>query len=136
MEDLFKRIWENLIHRTEGPMHFRFVLQPAVSLFFAIRAAMRDTKNNTVPYFWRFMISKGQRAEIAKEAWKDVGKVFIFGMVLDIIYQIIVVNIEKTKERFYPLESIIVAFALAILPYIIFRGAVNRVLRKIKAKEN
>ncbi|WP_448701977.1 hypothetical protein ACFGVR_06840 [Mucilaginibacter sp. AW1-3] len=129
MSDIFTRIVDNLIERTEGPMHFRFLIQPAVSLFFAIKAGLNDAKNNTVPYLWRFMFSKHQRIHVAKEGWKDVGKVFIMGTILDIIYQLIVIYGQKTQMKFYPLESFIVAFVLAIFPYGIFRGPVNRIFR-------
>jgi hypothetical protein len=128
MTDLFTRIWDNLVARTEGPMHFRFLIQPAMSLFFAIRAGLRDAKNDRAPYLWRFKTSKGQRKEIAREAWKDVGKIFIIGIILDIIYQLIVIYGLKDQEKFYPLESILVAFGLAIVPYIIFRGPANRII--------
>jgi len=135
MSDIFLRLWQNLLERTEGPMHFRFLIQPCVSLIFAILAGIRDAKAGTVPYLWRFTYSKNQRNSIAKETWKDVGKVFIMGTVLDIIYQLLVIYRHKTEERFYPLESLVVAFILAIIPYIIFRGPVNRIVRIFIKKE-
>jgi len=127
--DIFGRVWENLVERTEGPMNLRFFLQPVMSLIFATRAAIRDSKNGTVPYLWRFAFSKDQRKSIAKEGWKDVGKIFIIGTILDIIYQLVVIFGVKTESHFYPLESLIVAFLLAIIPYLFFRGPLNRVLR-------
>jgi hypothetical protein len=135
VEDLFARIWNNLLERTEGPMHFRFLIQPTMSLLFAIKAAIKDAKSGTVPYLWRLVYSEGKRKAVAKEAWKDVGKVFIIGTILDIIYQLIVIYGTKTEERFYPLESVIVAFLLAIVPYIIFRGPVNRIVTLIMGKK-
>jgi hypothetical protein len=136
MEDLLMRVWHNLLERTEGPMHFRFIMQPLMSLLFAVRAAIRDAKAGTVPYLWRLVYSKGQRKTVAKEGWKHVGKIFIIGFILDIVYQLVVIYGSKTEAMFYPLESIIVAFALAIVPYIIFRGPVNRIVRLfIKSKQ-
>lgn len=126
---MLSRLWDNLLARTEGPLHFRFFLQPVMSLFFAIRAGIRDAKNNQVPYLWRFTVSKDQRRSSKKEGWKDVGKVFIVGIIIDIIYQLIVIYKFETQTRFYPLESIVVAFVLAIVPYVLFRGPVNRFLR-------
>jgi len=59
-----------------------------------------------------------------KDGWQDVGKVFILAVVLDVIYQWIV-------QRFvYPGEVIIVAFVLAIVPYLLLRGLVNRIARR------
>ena len=129
MIDIFTRVWDNLVARTEGPMNLRFFIQPTMSLIFAIRAGLRDAKNDRVPYLSRLKASKGQRREIAGEAWKDVGKIFIIGVILDIIYQLILIYGLKKKDMFYPLESILVAFGLAIIPYIIFRGPANRIAR-------
>jgi hypothetical protein len=128
MSDLLNRVWQNLLERTEGPMNLRFLLQPVMSLIFATRAAIKDSKNGTVPYLWRFMYSKDQRKSIAKEGWKDVGKIFIIGTILDIIYQLVVIFGLKSQHAFYPLESFIVAFLLAIVPYLLFRGPLNRVI--------
>ena len=38
------RGWENLVGRLGGPMSFRFLMQPAVAIFFAIRAGVRDAR--------------------------------------------------------------------------------------------
>src|ERR1700741_4374516 len=103
MIDLLTRIWDNLVARTEGAMHFRFLLQPLMSLIFAIRAGIRDAKTGTVPYLWRFMAEGNERKQIAAEAWKDVGKIFILAVVLDIVYQLVVIFGEQQKEGFYPL---------------------------------
>src|SRR5215831_1755047 len=101
MIDIFTRVWDNLVARTEGPMNLRFFIQPTMSLIFAIRAGIRDAKNDRVPFLWRFKASKGQRREIAGEAWKDVGKIFVIGGILDIIYQLIVIYGLKDKDNFY-----------------------------------
>ncbi len=59
-----------------------------------------------------------------REAWKHVGKVFIVAIIVDVIYQFIV-------ERWvYPFEAVMVGAVLAVLPYFIFRGLVNRILRR------
>jgi len=136
MEDLFTRIWENLIARTEGPMNLRFLLQLTMSLIFAIRAGLKDARNGTIPYLWRFFFSGDSRKNIAKEGWKDFGKIFIVCMVLDIVYQLIVVYKVKSEVRFYPLESVLVAMTLAILPYLLLRGPVSRLLTLIKGRKS
>ena len=52
---------------------------------------------------------------------EDIGRVFIIAVVIDFIYQTIVFR------WFYPSQALIVAAALAILPYLIFRGLLNRI---------
>lgn len=136
MQNLFERVWENLLARTEGPLNLRFVIQPILSLIFAVRAGRRDAKNDQAPYLWKFIFSAGRRTGIAAEAWKDVGKLFITGTIMDIIYQLISIYGTETEDRFYPLESLIVAFILAIIPYILVRGPINRLIRLFIKKDN
>lgn len=59
-----------------------------------------------------------------KHGWKDVSKVFLLAVVLDVAYQIIVLRFV------YPGEVILVAFTLAILPYLLLRGLVTRIARR------
>jgi hypothetical protein len=61
-----------------------------------------------------------------REAFKAVSRVFAFAIIMDLIYQLAVLR------QFYPLEALIVAFALAFLPYILLRGPVNRIARFLK----
>lgn len=129
MIEILHRIWENLISRTEGPLNLRFLIQPTVSVIFAILAAARDSKAGTIPYLERFIISKrNEKRSIAREVWTDVGKIFIVGTILDIVYQLVVIFSKKTQQQFYPLESLLVAFLLAVLPYLLLRGPVNRLI--------
>ena len=124
MDDIWTRVGSQLIARVSGPMKFRMVLQPVMASFFAIRSGLADAKAGKPPYFWGLLTHPGERAEMVKDGWKSVGKVFILAIVLDIIYQLIVLH------TVYPGEMIIVAFILAILPYLILRGIVTRLARK------
>jgi len=123
MDDFWVRIGSQLVARVSGPMKFRLVLQPAMAAFFAIRSGLADARAGKPPYFWALLSDPGQRAGMIKEGWKSIGRVFILAVVLDVIYQIIVLRFV------YPGEAIIVAFILAIVPYLIVRGLVTRVAR-------
>ena len=69
------------------------------------------------------MTDSGHRIERIKDGWTSVGKIFVLAMVLDVAYQTIV-------SRFvYVGEVIIVAFLLAIVPYVLLRGFVTRLAR-------
>jgi hypothetical protein len=59
-----------------------------------------------------------------QDGWKSVGKVFVIAVILDVAYQLI-------SNRFvYAGEAVFVALLLAIVPYLILRGLVNRAARK------
>jgi len=126
MDPMWARVSSQLIARVSGPMKFRLVLQPAMAAFFAIRAGLADARAGKSPYFWGLVSEPGHRAALIKEGWKSVGRVFILALVLDIVYQIIVLRFV------YLGEAIIVAFILAIVPYLILRGLVTRVARMKK----
>ena len=127
MDDTWTRIGSQLLARVSGPMKFRLVLQPCMAAFFAIRAGLADAKAGKPPYFWALLTDHGQRVDMIKDGWKSVGRVFILALVLDVVYQIIVLRFV------YPGEAIIVAFILAITPYLILRGLVTRLARAKKA---
>ena len=73
---------------------------------------------------------------VAKDGWKDFGKIFVVGIVFDIIYQLIMIFKVKATAYFYPLESITVATCLAVVPYILFRGPTNRLVSWLKKNKN
>lgn len=124
MEDIWMRIVENMTDRVSGPLKFRFILQPAMAVFFAIVSGLKDARTGKPPYFWSLVTEPAHRADMLKDGWKSVGKVFVIALVLDVAYQIYVLHFV------YPGEAIIVALALAILPYLILRGLVTRIARK------
>lgn len=124
MEDIWMRIIENLGDRVSGPMKFRLVLQPVMASIFAIMAGLQDARTGKPPYFWSLLTHPDSRAEMIRDGWKSVGKVFVLALILDVVYQIVVLRFV------YPGEAMIVAFILAILPYLILRGLVTRIAKK------
>jgi hypothetical protein len=118
----FARVIENLIGRLDGPLHFRFIFQPLMAMYFAIRDGRRDALEGRRPL--RFLTQPGQRREVLLSSWKSVGKVFIFSLILDAIYQF------QVFRWFHPLEALLVAVILAVLPYSLVRGPVNFFTRR------
>ena len=123
MDEIWARIVENLVDRVSGPMKFRMLLQPIMAISFAVIAGLADARLGKPPYFWSLLTDPAHRADMLRDGWKSVGKVFMLAMVLDVVYQIIV-------SRFvYPGEVVIVALLLAIVPYLLVRGLVTRIAR-------
>jgi hypothetical protein len=119
----WERIVANLFARLDGPLHFRFIVQPLMATIFACIDGVKDAKAGKPAYFWSLIFHPGHRKDIVKDGWKSVGKIFILAVILDIIYQL------KVHSTIYPGETLIVAFTLAIMPYLVLRGPVNRLLR-------
>jgi hypothetical protein len=128
------RDWErfigDLFARLDGPLHFRFFLQPLMAITFAVIDGIKDAKAGKPAYFWALLSTPGYRKELMREGWKSIGRVFILAIVLDVIYQV------KVHGTVYPGELFLVAFVLAIVPYIVVRGPVNRILRRIKTNKH
>ncbi len=126
MDELLARIGQNLIDRVSGPFQFRLWLQPAVALFFGIRDGLRDAREGKPPYFWAIFTHPGQRLALLYMGWQSVARVFIVAIVIDVIYQLIVLRF------LYPGEALLVGLLLALLPYLLIRGPVNRIFRPIR----
>jgi len=118
------RGWENFTARPEGPLNFRFIIQPTLASIIAIRAGLKDAKAGKPAYLWTALTSSVDRAALLHGGWKDMRVPFLVAAVLDAIYQIII------HRWIYPLELLFTATLLALVPYVILRGPVNRVSRR------
>jgi hypothetical protein len=124
--ETLQRIIENLFARLDGPLHFRIFVQPLMATIFAVIDGVKDAKAGRPAYFWAMSSTPENRKAMMKDGWKAVGKIFILAIILDVIYQV------KVHSTIYPGEIVIVAFVLAIVPYVVLRGPVNRVVRLSK----
>ncbi len=121
--EIFKRIWHELIERTDAPMRFRFILQPLMATIAAILDGLKDARTGRSPYFWTMLRNPRERIERLNEGLNATARIILLGLVMDAIYQIIVL------KRFYPAEAVIVALLFAFVPYVIIRGPVLRIER-------
>src|SRR4051812_22929071 len=103
-QEFFARVWEMLIGRADGPFNFRLLVQPTVAAIMAVRAGLRDARVKRPPFvFWAIFINADARHDLPRQGWKDVGKVFLVAIVLDVIYDVIV------YRWVYPGQALIVA---------------------------
>jgi hypothetical protein len=123
MDDV-ARFWADLAGRLTGPLTFRLLLQPTMATLYAIRDGMKDAYEGRPAYFWAIFTQPGSAWPLLREGKKAVGKVITVGILMDVIYQVVVL------KWVYPLQLIVVVFVLAFLPYLLLRGPVNRVTRR------
>jgi hypothetical protein len=128
MRDMLLRALLNVTDRVGGPMTFRIILQPLMASLLAFRAGWKDAQTGRPPYFWTILTDPNQRADLLREGWKSVARVFVLAIVMDVIYQLIVL------QWVYPLELILVAILLAVVPYLLIRGPVNRIVSRLRSK--
>jgi hypothetical protein len=123
MDETLARIWEMLIGRDHGPLSFRLAIQPLVACFLAIRAGLQDARAGRPVYGWTFLTDSIHRAELFRAGLKDVGRLFIAAVIIDVIYEVIVFR------WIYPGQALIIAATVAIPPYFLTRGLTNRIAR-------
>src|SRR6186997_2793771 len=113
--EFLARAWEQLAGRIEGPFACRFVFQPLFAAILAIRAGVADAQDQRAPYLWSVLANPLERRQLLREGFKDVTRVFVFAIVLDVIYQLVMFH------WVYPIQSLLVAVVLAIVPYVLIR---------------
>ena len=120
MGDFLSQTVDQLLGRVQGIFHLRFLLQPSMAAFLAVRAGLNDARLGREPYLWAILVQPAVRRDLIRRGWKDVGRVFLLAYLMDAIYQAV------ELQWFYPLQALIIAFSLAIVPYILIRGPVAR----------
>jgi hypothetical protein len=128
MDDLWQLFAAELQDRVSGPMKFRIVLQPIMATYLAIRSGLTDAKSGAPPYLWSLISTPGHRKEMIKDGWKSLGRLIILAMALDLIYQFFV------QSSMHLRAALIVAFLLAIVPYLIVRGTVTRIANALMTR--
>jgi hypothetical protein len=128
MEETFTRAWNDLLARDSGPLHFRLFLQPLVATILAIRAGWADAWAGRPILFWTLVREPAQARIMLRNMWRFVGKVFLIAVALDLAYQLIVL------QWIYPVETLIVATMLALVPCMVVRAVGNRVVTVIRQR--
>ena len=124
MEEVFVRIWENLVARVGGPLTFRLLMQPIMAGALAFRAGLQDARSGRPPYLWTILTDNAQRGTLLREGWRSIARIFLLAVIVDGIYQWIVFR------WVYLVELLIVAVFLAVVPYLLIRGPVNRLAQR------
>lgn len=123
MDNFSTEFMTDLIERLDGPLHFRFIVQPLVAAGFAFRDGLRDARKGYPAYGWALLTDRAHRQFLIRNGWKGISKVFIVAVVLDLIYQAIALHTFRLGA------ALIVACLLALLPYLLLRGPINRLMR-------
>ncbi len=126
LEDELLRGWTQLADRFGGPLTFRLIFQPTMAAILALRAGLADAREGRPAYLWTMFTDTGARRDLLRSGWHDVGRVFALAFGVDAVYQVIVL------QWWYPLQALIVACVLAIVPYILVRGPVTRLARRMR----
>jgi hypothetical protein len=123
MQEMLSRFVGDIVGRIDGPMASRLILQPLIASMIAVRDGVEDAREGRPPYLATFVSRSFQRFRLLREAFKSILRVLLVAILFDAVYQALV------YRWFYPVETLIVAFTLACLPYAVLRGSVTRMAR-------
>ena len=90
----------------------------------AILDGLKDARAGRSPFLRTILFDPSQRGAYLREGLKRVSRVIVFAFVMDAIYQVLVFR------RFYLVEALVTVFVLAVLPYLLIRGPVDRIMRR------
>ena len=125
MDNFLVSYLSDFVARFDGPLHFRLFVQPLMAILLAFRDGDRDAREGRSAYLWTLLTDSAQRRYLLEDGWKGISRVFILAYVLDVIYQLIEWHRLKT------FEALLTAVILAVIPYALLRGPINRLMRLI-----
>jgi hypothetical protein len=121
--EVHQRFWADIADRIHGPMTFRFLLQPIMAVIAALPDGIGDARSGHSAFFWTRRGDPTVKHGRLRQSLVSLARVTLLGLSMDIIYQI------RVFDRFYPVEALMMAVLLAVIPYFIFRPIVERVAR-------
>ncbi len=121
--EVHHRFWADILSRLHGPMTFRFFLQPSVAFVAALTDGIRDARLGHKSFFWTALWDRNKQPGRLREGMMSTSRVVLIGLSIDAIYQF------KMFDRFYPVEALMMAVLLALIPYFIFRWIVELIAR-------
>jgi hypothetical protein len=120
---VIERFWSDQLDRPNGPMSFRYILQPSMAVVAAIHGGVKDARAGRTPYFWTVARNPQERLGRLREGLTATARIILLGFLMDVIYQYLVF------KTFYPVEALFIALLLGFVPYLLIRGPVARIVR-------
>jgi protein-S-isoprenylcysteine O-methyltransferase Ste14 len=120
MHEILARGWANLLARLDGPLHFRFIVQPLVAAFLGARSGIRDARAGEPPFLSALLRFPERRRQRVKDALRDLATLLVVAAVLDSAYQLVV------HRSIFLFELAITVAILALVPYVLVRGPMAR----------
>lgn len=131
--EIHQRFWADIFGRTDGPMTFRFFLQPTMAAIAAVHDGLKDAREGHKAFFWTALWDSSQPTGRLREGLISTTRIMLLGIGMDVIYQ------TQVYDRFYPGEAVMIAILLAVIPYFVLRWLVELVarwkLRELNARD-
>ena len=115
-------ILNKLLLRINGPLGFRFILQPIAAIMLGIRDGKIDAASNEKPYIFDLCVNPKNRKRQIDKAIKTLLKPIIISIIMDIAAQFL---LFKTVNLW---GAVIIGTFIMGIPYSLARGISNRIL--------
>jgi hypothetical protein len=125
--DVHKRFWNDIFDRFGGPMTFRVFLQPIMGLIAAVPDGIRDARQGHSAFFWTGHGDPTVKHGRLREGLMATARIMLLGQSIDAIYQ------YRVLDQFYPVEAVLFALVLCVIPYFFWRWLVERIASWRKA---
>jgi hypothetical protein len=123
--EVHSRLWRHILERPTEAMSFRFILQPCMAMLAAVKDGIWDARTGRPPYFWTVLSNPPERPALLREGLMATAQIMLLAIAIDAVYQL---TVFKT---FYPAEAVVIAILLAFIPYMLLRGPVARIARRL-----
>ncbi len=90
MLDLLRLGGDQLVGRFRGPLNFRLLVMPTVVTIIALRAVWRDLRDGRPAFLGIWIQDPVERKRVFHGWFKDVGRIFLIAIVLDITPYVLV----------------------------------------------
>jgi hypothetical protein len=122
---LFSRqFFADMLARLSGPGRIRFILQPAVAIFFGIRDGVGDARVRRPPFLSALLFHKTYRSELLRGTLASIQVLVSVAIVLDMISQFMIFR------RVHLGAALLLGPALIGVPYGVSRALANRAARE------
>jgi len=123
VQEFLIRPLNELAARAADWLSFRIVVQPSMAALAAFHAARRDVRAKQPPFLRAILSNPAARSMLLRQLWTDIARLSVLAFAVDAVYQLVVL------QAFHPLQALIVAGTLTVLPYVLLRGPISRLLR-------
>ena len=88
----------DIVARADGPMTFRFYLQPTMAAIAALHDGIRDARFGHKSFFWTAALDPTKHGGPAARGADSTARIVLLGLSMDVIYQFKVLH-TSTRSR-------------------------------------
>jgi len=97
--EVHQRFWADIFGRTDGPMTFRFFLQPTMAAIAAVHDGLKDARSGHKAFFWTALWDPSQPTGRLREGLTATARIMLLGIAMVVLPGPAIVVIPLGGER-------------------------------------